>query len=111
MGRGSDTGAEKTCVLLSVASAPEDVGFSVIRLGYFLTVLVYVEAICWTLVWWPILDARRAEWRSEYAALETLQLDSSSPHQHSRASGSRILQANIPESSREGSGELRARGS
>lgn len=48
-----------------IVVGPGDLGFTLIRLAYFSTVLVYVEAVCWTLVWWPILDARRADWRSD----------------------------------------------
>eukprot|EP00191_Tetraselmis_sp_GSL018_P018365 CAMPEP_0177583204 /NCGR_PEP_ID=MMETSP0419_2-20121207/3191_1 /TAXON_ID=582737 /ORGANISM="Tetraselmis sp., Strain GSL018" /LENGTH=358 /DNA_ID=CAMNT_0019072567 /DNA_START=109 /DNA_END=1185 /DNA_ORIENTATION=+ len=50
---------------VGIVAGPNEVAFSMIRLCYFLTLLLYVEAICWTLVWWPILDARKADWRTE----------------------------------------------
>lgn len=50
---------------VGLVAGAEELYFSLIRLGYFLSVLAYMLAICWTLVWWPILDTRRAEWKAE----------------------------------------------
>jgi hypothetical protein len=54
-----------TCGVHAVRIGPDELSFALIRLGYFLSVLTYMQAICWQLIWWPILDTRRAEWKAE----------------------------------------------